>query len=81
MEARRRVPIFFILHIVSHGLSVDLILATKKRLSEFPDAVKSKIGYILEGVQVGRTSNKIKRLSGFSGVYEIMSDYASVVSI
>ena len=50
---------------------------SKRRLLEFPDAVKSKIGYILEGVQVGRTSNKIKRLSGFSGVYEIVNDYAS----
>ena len=50
---------------------------SKERLLEFPDEVQNKVGYILEGVQAGRTSNKIKRLSGFSGVYEIVSYYAS----
>lgn len=44
---------------------------------EFPGAVQKKIGYILEGVQAGRTSNKTKRLHGFPGVYEIVSDYDS----
>ena len=31
---------------------------SKERLLEFPEAVHKKIGYILEGVQAGRTSNK-----------------------
>ena len=31
----------------------------------------------MEGVQAGRTSNKIKRLGGLPGVYEIVSNYAS----
>lgn len=49
---------------------------SKERLLEFPDEVQNKVGYILEGVQAGRTSNKIKRLRGFSGVYEIVSDFS-----
>ena len=50
---------------------------SKEQLLEFPGAVQKKIGYILEGVQAGRTSNKTKRLHGFPGVYEIVSDYDS----
>ena len=48
---------------------------SKKRLLEFPDNVQNKIGYALERVQAGETTNKIKRLCGFPGVYEIVSDY------
>lgn len=50
---------------------------SKKQLLEFPETVRKKIGYILERVQAGRASNKTKRLRGFPGVYEIVSDHAS----
>ena len=49
---------------------------SKKRLLEFPDGVQQEIGYTLEGVQSGVTPHKAKPLKGFSGVYEIVSDYA-----
>ena len=49
---------------------------SKKRLLEFPDSVQQEIGYTLEGVQSGVTPHKAKFLKGFSGVYEIISDYA-----
>ena len=49
---------------------------SKEKLLEFPDEVQDKVGYILEGVQTGRISNRIKHLRGFSGVHEIMSYYA-----
>lgn len=48
---------------------------SKKRLLEFPDSVQQEIGYTLEGVQSGITPYKAKPLKGFSGVYEIVSDY------
>lgn len=35
---------------------------SKERIIEFPDEVQDKVGYILERVQAGKTSNKIKRL-------------------
>lgn len=49
---------------------------SKKRLLEFPNRVQQEIGYTLEGVQSGITPHKTKPLKGFSGVYEIVSDYA-----
>lgn len=49
---------------------------SKERLLEFPGNVQDKIGYALEQVQAGETTNKIKRLRGFPGVYEIVSPYA-----
>ena len=49
---------------------------SKERLLEFPEAVRKKIGSTLRTAQSGGTSNRIKRLRGFPGVYEIMSDYA-----
>lgn len=55
--------------------SVVWVADSRKQLLGFPDTVQKKIGYILEGVQAGRTSNKTKRLRNFSGVYEIVSDY------
>lgn len=48
---------------------------SKRRLLEFPDNVQDEIGYVLEGAQRGKTSNNIKRLRGFPGVYEIVSNY------
>lgn len=49
---------------------------SKKRLLEFPDRVQQEIGYTLEGVQSGITPHNTKPLKGFSGVYEIVSDYS-----
>ena len=49
---------------------------SKKRLSEFPRAVQRAIGFALQRQQEGQNHHKIKPLRGFSGVYEIVSDYA-----
>ena len=49
---------------------------SKKRLLEFPNAVRKNIGNTLKTAQTGETTNKIKRLRGFPGVYEIVSHYA-----
>jgi phage-related protein len=57
--------------------SVVWVGDSKKQLLGFPEVVRKKIGYILEGVQVGRTSNKTKRLRNLPGVHEIVSDYDS----
>ena len=48
---------------------------SKKQLLEFPNSVQQEIGYTLEGVQSGITPHKTKPLKGFSGVYEIVSNY------
>jgi phage-related protein len=56
--------------------SVVWIGDSKERLLEFPEAVRKKIGNTLRTAQTGGTSNRIKRLRGFLGVYEIVSDYA-----
>ena len=48
----------------------------KKRLLEFPTDVRRKIGYALEEAQAGETPNKTKPLRGFSGVFEIVRNYA-----
>lgn len=56
--------------------SVVWIGDSKKRLLEFPEVVRKKVGNTLRTAQAGGTSNRIKRLRGFLGVYEIVSDYA-----
>ena len=50
---------------------------SKRRLKEFPEDVQDEIGFALERAQWGQTHRKAKPLHGFSGVYEIVSDYAS----
>jgi len=50
---------------------------SKKRLKEFPEDVQDEIGFALERAQWGRTHHNAKPMQGFSGVYEIVSDYAS----
>ena len=50
---------------------------SKRRLKGFPDDVQDEIGFALERAQWGRTHHDAKPLRGFSGVYEIVSDYAS----
>ncbi len=56
--------------------SVVWIGNSKNQLLDFPEVVRKKIGNTLRIAQMGGISNKIKRLRGFPGVYEIVSDYA-----
>lgn len=48
---------------------------SKKRLLTFPASVRHEIGFILERAQAGLTHHNVKLLRGFSGVYEIVSNY------
>ena len=48
---------------------------SKKRLLTFPVTVRREIGFVLERAQDGLTHHKAKPLRGFSGVYEIVSNY------
>lgn len=50
---------------------------SKKRLKEFPEDVQDEIGFALVRAQWGRTHHNAKPMQGFSGMYEIVSDYAS----
>ncbi len=49
---------------------------SKRRLSEFPRDVQRDIGFALEIAQGSETHSSAKLLRGFSGVYEIVSNYA-----
>lgn len=49
---------------------------SKNRLLAFPREVRRAIGFALQRQQEGQNHHKIKPLRGFSGVYEIVSDYA-----
>jgi phage-related protein len=44
-------------------------------LRHFPDEVRREIGFVLDRVQRGKDHQAIKHLSGFSGVFEVRSDY------
>jgi phage-related protein len=44
---------------------------------EFPREVQREIGYALYQAQIGEKHHKTKPLKGFSGVWEIRSDYAT----
>jgi phage-related protein len=46
-----------------------------KELQEFPREVQREIGYALYQAQTGEKHHKNKLLKGFSGVWEIRSDY------
>lgn len=46
-------------------------------LKEFPDSVQREIGYALYQAQIGEKHHKTKPLTGFSGVMEIVSNYAT----
>lgn len=48
---------------------------SKKRLLTFPATVCREIGFVLERAQTGLTHHNAKPLRGFSGVYEIVSNY------
>lgn len=49
---------------------------SKSRLKEFPSDVQRDVGFALEIAQGSETHSSAKRLRGFSGVYEIVSNYA-----
>lgn len=49
---------------------------SKKKLREFPEEVQNEIGFALQRAQWRVTHHTVKPLRGFSGVYEIVSDYA-----
>ncbi len=55
--------------------SVFWVGDSKKRLIDFPIAVRKKIGYTLEEIQGGEMPGNTKPLRGLSGVYEIVTDY------
>ena len=55
--------------------SVFWVGDSKKRLIDFPIAVRKKIGYTLEEIQNGDMPGNTKPLRGLSGVYEIVTDY------
>ncbi|MBI1930687.1 type II toxin-antitoxin system RelE/ParE family toxin [Candidatus Poribacteria bacterium] len=46
-------------------------------LKQFPDDVQDEMGYALYVAQMGDKHPKAKLLKGFSGVWEIRSDYAT----
>lgn len=48
---------------------------SKKQLKEFPSDVQDEIGFALERAQWGLKHYNAKPLRGFSGVFEIVSDY------
>ena len=56
--------------------SIFWIGNSKKRLLTFPSSVRREIGFALERAQGGLTHHQAKPLRGFSGVYEIVSNYA-----
>ena len=62
MPAREMKPVFWV------GDS-------KRWLLTFPATVRREIGFVLERAQAGLTHHKAKPLRGFSGVYEIVSNY------
>ena len=48
-----------------------------KDLRKLPGAVRREIGHALHMEEIGERSHKAKMLKGFSGVIEIVSDYAT----
>lgn len=46
-------------------------------LKEFPNQVQREVGYALYQAQIGEKHHKTKPLKGFSGVMEIVSNYAT----
>ena len=51
--------------------------STLEILKEFPNKVRREIGFALDRTQRGLTHHNAKPLRGFSGVFEISSEYAS----
>ncbi len=46
-----------------------------KQLKKFPKLVQQEMGYALHVAQQGGAYRTVKRLKGYRGVYEIISDY------
>jgi phage-related protein len=46
-------------------------------LKKFPETVKGEVGFALHRAQEGKKHHKAKPLKGFSGVFEIVSDFKS----
>lgn len=55
--------------------SVVWIGSSLDDLKDLPEEVQDDIGYVLGGVQQGEFDGSIKPLKGFSGVYEIRTDF------
>lgn len=55
--------------------SVFWVGDSKKRLLDFPVDIRKKIGYSLEEIQGGEIPDNTKPLRGFSGIYEIVTNY------
>ena len=51
--------------------------ASLEDLREFPNQVQREFGYALYQAQIGEQHHKTKPLKGFSGVMEIVSNYAT----
>ena len=56
---------------------VDWVGASLEDLRKFPKEVQREIGYALYVAQIGGKHRKAKPLKGFSGVWEIVSDYST----
>jgi phage-related protein len=61
--------------VVSQEKLVVWIGSTLDDLKDLPEEVQDDIGYVLGGVQQGEFDSSIKPLKGFSGVYEIRTDF------
>ncbi len=57
---------------------LTFISSSKRDLSQFPDEVKTNIGYALHQAQMGGKSEAAKPLKGFvgPGILEIIEDYS-----
>jgi phage-related protein len=49
--------------------------SSQSDLRDFPDAVRREIGFALDRAQRGLTHRNAKPLRGFSGVFELASNY------
>lgn len=58
-----------------HEKPVFWIGSSLDDLKDLPEEVQDDIGYVLGGVQQGEFDQNIKPLKGFSGVYEIRTDF------
>ena len=70
---------FSILSIMDAKLQRPIIWigSSLRDLRKLPGAVRREIGHALHMEEVGERSHKAKTLKGFSGVIEIVSDYAT----
>lgn len=56
--------------------SLQWVGSSKKDLLDFPDEVRSEIGFALYVAQLGKTHESVKLFKGHgSGIYEIVNDH------